>query len=152
MLLLDEAVGFLRERTRAHRSWEVTQVNELLTRMEAYDGLFVCSTNLMEDLDAAALRRFDLKIRLDYLRPAQAWTLFRELLKAGGACVPEKARWLPRLARLERLTPGDFALLVRRQRLAVGPLTAATLFEGLRREADFKADREGRGIGFTAEL
>lgn len=152
LLLLDEADGFLRDRTRAHRSWEVTQVNELLTRMEVFDGLFVCSTNLMEDLDAAALRRFDLKIRLDYLRPEQAWRLFRDTLKSRGVSVREKARWLPRLARIGRLTPGDFATVLRRERLAAEPLTAMTLFEGLRRESDFKADREGRGIGFTAEL
>jgi hypothetical protein len=120
--------------------------------MEAYDGLFVCSTNLMEDLDPAALRRFDLKIRFDYLRPEQAWRLFRAVLKEQGARIPAKADWLPRLGRLERLTPGEFATLVRRQRLAAGPLTPATLFEGLRRELSFKSGREGRGIGFTAHL
>jgi SpoVK/Ycf46/Vps4 family AAA+-type ATPase len=152
VLLLDEADGFLRDRTRARHSWEVTQVNELLTRMEAYDGLFVCSTNLMEDLDPAALRRFDLKIRFDYLRPEQAWRLFRAVLKEQGCRVPAKADWLPRLARLERLTPGDFATLVRRQRLATGPLTAGSLCEGLRRELSFKSGREERGIGFTAPL
>jgi len=66
--------------------------------------------------------------------------------------VPAKADWLPRLARLERLTPGDFATLVRRQRLATGPLTAGSLCEGLRQELSFKSGREERGIGFTAPL
>jgi len=55
--------SFLRDRTREHNAWEVTKVNELLTRMEAFEGLFVCSTNLIDDLDPAALRRFDLKVR-----------------------------------------------------------------------------------------
>ena len=72
--------------------------------------------------------------------------------RAGCAPLLDKTRWLPRLVRPGRLTPGDFATLVRRQRLAAGPLTAANLFEGLRREADFKAGREGRGIGFAADF
>ncbi|MEO5344259.1 MAG: AAA family ATPase, partial [Gammaproteobacteria bacterium SHHR-1] len=62
ILLLDEADSFLRDRTGAHASWEVTQVNELLTRMEAFDGIFIASTNLRDNLDAASMRRFDLKI------------------------------------------------------------------------------------------
>lgn len=33
-LLLDEADSFLSDRTQSHRSWEVTQVNEMLTWME----------------------------------------------------------------------------------------------------------------------
>jgi hypothetical protein len=106
----------------------------------------------MDDLDRAALRRFDLKIRFDYLRPEQAWKLFRAVLKEQGVRVPRKTVWLPRLMRLERLTPGDFATLVRRQRLAFGPMTAASLFAGLRGESAFKSSKEGRGIGFAAEL
>ena len=48
VLLLDEADSFLRDKNHARQSWEITQVNELLTQMEAYDGIFICSTNLMK--------------------------------------------------------------------------------------------------------
>jgi hypothetical protein len=144
--------SFLRDRTRVHNAWEATKGNEPLTRMEAFEGLFVCSTNLMDDLDPAALRRFDLKVRFVYLRPEQAWKLFRSVLNEQGVRVPRKADWLPRLARLERLTPGDFLTLVRRQRLALGRMAAASLFASLRGESAFKSGREGRGIGFAAEL
>ncbi len=152
VLLLDEADSFLRDRSGAHQSWEVTQVNELLTRMEAFEGVFVCSTNLIDDLDPASLRRFDLKIHFDYLRPEQSWRLFREVLKAQGARKPAKTQWLPRLAELDRLTPGDFATLVRRQRLAPGDLTALELYNGLFRESSFKTPNPGNPIGFAARI
>ena len=57
VLLLDEADSFLQARGRAERSWEVTQVNEMLTQMEDFPGIFFASTNLMDRLDEAALRR-----------------------------------------------------------------------------------------------
>lgn len=38
ILLLDEADSFLQSRQNAERSWEVSQVNELLTQMECYQG------------------------------------------------------------------------------------------------------------------
>jgi transitional endoplasmic reticulum ATPase len=152
LLLLDEADSLLRERARAHVSWEVTQVNEILTQLEGFDGLFLCCTNLMEDLDAASLRRFDLKIHFDYLRPGQAWTLFREVVVAHGGRSPSARAWKTRLATLPDITPGDFATVVRRQRLTAGPLRAATLLNGLAREVWARRRDKGRGIGFAAPL
>ena len=78
VLLLDEADSFLRDRTGATRSWEVSEVNEMLTQMECFNGIFIASTNLMGSLDPAALRRFDMKVKFDYLKPAQAWQLFKD--------------------------------------------------------------------------
>ena len=49
ILVLDEADSFLSDRRYASKSWEVTQVNELLTQMEAFEGIFVCTTNLLEN-------------------------------------------------------------------------------------------------------
>lgn len=40
-----EVCLFLADRRGAERNWEITQVNELLTQMEAFDGIFVCTTN-----------------------------------------------------------------------------------------------------------
>ena len=111
VLLLDEADSFLRDRKGAHRNWEVTQVNELLTQMEAYTGIFICSTNLMDDLDTASLRRFDLKIKLDYLKPDQAWTLFRQVVKEQGGRLTQPSKWKQQLSYYHNLTPGDFATI-----------------------------------------
>ena len=76
--LLDEADSFLQDRKDAQRSWEISQVNEMLTQIESFEGVFIASTNLMDSLDAAALRRFDLKVHFDYLKPGQAWAMFQD--------------------------------------------------------------------------
>ncbi|WP_307158105.1 hypothetical protein [Mariprofundus micogutta] len=34
----------------------------MLVQMENFDGLLICSTNLMDDLDQASLRRFAIKV------------------------------------------------------------------------------------------
>jgi SpoVK/Ycf46/Vps4 family AAA+-type ATPase len=152
VLLLDEADSFLRDRREARSAWEVTQVNELLVQMECFDGVFIVSTNLFESLDAAALRRFDLKVRFDYLRPEQAWTLFRETLRQSGARLTQPAVWQARLERLERLTPGDFAAVVRRQRLAPERLSAQGLLNALRAEVETSGRVTSRSIGFSVDL
>ena len=67
-LIFDEAYSLLADRRGAHRSWEVSQVNEMLTWMESHPLPFVCTTNDGERLDSASLRRFVFKARLGFLR------------------------------------------------------------------------------------
>ena len=43
----------------------------MLAQMENFDGDFIATTNLMDNLDKASLRRFDLKLEFDYLQPEQ---------------------------------------------------------------------------------
>lgn len=124
LLLFDEVDSFLRDRTTAHRSWEVTQVNELLTRMESFPGIFAAATNLREDLDAASLRRFDLKLGFDYLRPEQATALLRAHCRALGIGEPD-ADERAAVAALRTLTPGDFANVARQARFRALPEPAA---------------------------
>ena len=88
ILLLDEADSFLQDRRHAERSWELTQVNELLTQMENFNGVFVCATNFMEHLDQAAMRRFSFKLKFDYLKPDQSELLFNNTLKKLGGAQP----------------------------------------------------------------
>ncbi|MDX8406476.1 MAG: AAA family ATPase, partial [Mariprofundus sp.] len=78
VLVLDEADSLLRDRRGANQSWEVSQVNELLVQIENFDGLFICSTNLMDDLDQASLRRFAIKVEFDYLKPEQALAMLHK--------------------------------------------------------------------------
>ena len=117
VLVLDEADSFLRDRRTARQSWEVTQVNELLTQMEAFEGVFICTTNLMESLDAASLRRFAWKIRFDWLTPNQRWALFLQEFARLGGDVAEAMDYRAEIRRLEQLTPGDFAAVVRQYEL-----------------------------------
>lgn len=152
ILLLDEADSFLRDRGVAQHSWEVTQVNEMLTQMEAYDGIFICSTNLVDNLDSASLRRFDFKIHFDYLKVDQSWILFQQTLNDQGSVASVKKSFKKELSRLNNLTPGDFATVVRQHRLCKEQMDADLLLSGLFREADFKQPRESSRIGFTAEI
>ena len=80
VLLLDEIDSFLRDRTLSSHSWEVTQVNELLTQIENFEGVFIATTNLMDLLDPAALRRFDLKTKFDFLKLEQAKNYSKSIL------------------------------------------------------------------------
>lgn len=148
VLILDEADSFLSDRRDAHASWEVTQVNELLTQMEAFEGIFICTTNLMQKLDQASLRRFAFKLKFDYLRPAQREALFMQELGRLGGDVARAGEWLPNLKQLGQLTPGDFAVAVRQFELWGEVPDPGELFEQLRKECVAKG-APARGIGFT---
>ncbi len=147
VLVLDEVDSFLQERRGAERSWEVTQVNEMLTQMEAYAGVFVATTNLMDGLDSAALRRFDLKAKFDFMRTKQAVELLRRHCAALGLGAPDDEQ-VRRMGALTLLTPGDFAAVVRRH--AFQPLAdAAALFDALSAECALKPGAKA-AIGFIA--
>jgi SpoVK/Ycf46/Vps4 family AAA+-type ATPase len=147
LLLIDEVDSFLRERSGAGQSWEVTRVNEMLTQMESFSGVFIASTNLMDGLDQAALRRFDLKLRFDYLLPAQAELLLeRHCASLGlGAPAPQERE---RVRRQGKLTPGDFAAVARQHRFR--PLeTSAELVRALEQECALKQGK-ATGMGFLS--
>lgn len=150
VLLLDEADSFLQDRRGAVRSWEVTLVNEMLTQMESFQGVFICSTNLFDQLDAASLRRFAIKVRFDYMTDAQARRLFVATLRTLGASddavCDEHA--LRAIARLKRLTPGDFAAVVRQMRVTGESATAMGLLRALEQECAMKRDTTARVVGF----
>lgn len=146
ILLLDEADSFLADRKSARASWEVSQVNEMLTQMESFEGLFICSTNLMARLDEASLRRFALKIRFGYLKPDQRWQLLLDYLGRG---VPvEEARCRASLDQMNNLTPGDFACVRRQAELLGEKLSPEEWLARLQRECKAKPDQGGRPIGF----
>jgi transitional endoplasmic reticulum ATPase len=117
ILLLDEADSLLADRNHAQRQWEITQVNEMLTQMETFSGIFICTTNLMDKLDAASLRRFDFKVKFDYLSPDQRWALFQQEYQRLGGNLPSNPENLAilkqQVQRLTKLTPGDFAVVSR---------------------------------------
>lgn len=98
MLIIDEADSFLQNRNNAHRSWEVTQVNEMLTWMESHQYPFVCTTNLINSLDEASLRRFTFKVKFDFLTHEQVNSAIEHFFGIRDANVNIKG-----------LTAGDFA-------------------------------------------
>ena len=112
VLVFDEVDSFLQDRGMATRSWEVTQVNEMLVQMESFDGIFIATTNLIDNLDKACLRRFDLKLEFGYLLPEQSQNLFKKECTLLKVKFDENAA--KKVSNLGLLTPGDFAS-VRRQ-------------------------------------
>ena len=139
-LVFDEADSLLADRRFAARTWEVSQVNEMLTWMESHPLPFACTTNFAEHLDGATLRRFTFKLTLDYLAPEQALAAFRHYF----ALTPPA-----RVANLSNLTPGDCVVVRDRAEvlgLAQDPEALAAM---LREECEAKPDRPSR-IGFAA--
>ena len=112
VLVFDEVDSFLQDRSMAARSWEVTQVNEMLVQMESFEGIFIATTNLIDNLDKACLRRFDLKLEFGYLLPEQAQNLFKKECALLKVKFDENAS--KKVSNLGLLAPGDFAS-VRRQ-------------------------------------
>ncbi len=149
VLLLDEADSFLQDRRGAQRTYEVTEVNEMLQGMERFAGIFICTTNLMDSIDQAALRRFTFKIRFKSLTAAQRETMF--VVEAlGGDAAQLTPALAARLARLEQLCPGDFAAVKRQVEILAETLEPEEFVAQLEAEHRIKPEvREARGIGFT---
>lgn len=137
LLLIDEVDSFLQDRRSARSGWEVSLVNEMLTQMEAFPGVFIASTNLMDGLDQASLRRFDIKVQFDFLKPDQAFELLRRYCVQLFISAPSPAH-RAQLAKLCRLTPGDYAAVIRQHRFRpisgvdefIGALTAECTLKG----------------------
>jgi SpoVK/Ycf46/Vps4 family AAA+-type ATPase len=145
VLQFDEVDSLLGRRERAQHSWEVTQVNELLCQLEAFDGILVATSNRMESQDKAALRRFDLKINFRPLLADQQEALLEEFLKGIGLEATVLAR--RHVRNLVNVAPGDFAAVFRQHRFC--PVRDAEDFVGrLAKELTFKRHPGGRPIGF----
>jgi len=149
VLLLDEADSFLRSRRMAERNYEVSEVNEMLQGMERYAGVFVCTTNLFEDLDEAALRRFTFKIRFRPLMREQRERMFvAEALDGDVVRLTHEQR--QRLAALDQLAPGDFAAVKRQVDLLGTTFEPDEFLSQLEGEHRVKPEvRQQRGIGFV---
>ncbi|HHE9434720.1 TPA: AAA family ATPase [Haemophilus influenzae] len=117
ILVLDEVDTFLFSREGANRSWERSQVNEMLTQIERFEGLMVVSTNLIEVLDPAALRRFDLKLKFDYLTLKQRLDFAKQQAEILGLPLLSEED-LSQIESLNLLTPGDFAAVARRHQFS----------------------------------
>ena len=141
ILFFDEADSFLQDRTGAHQNHEVSKVNEILTRMENFKGIFIAATNFEQTLDSACRRRFAMKLGFGYLKPEgvhEIWNAFFPNVEC-----PES------VTRLPMLTPGDFNAV--NGRLCYLPESARTpeRIEGeLRKELAAKDSHAGRTIGF----
>lgn len=153
ILVLDEVDSFLQDRSGASVSWEISQVNEMLTQMESFAGIFIATTNFMDNLDRASIRRFDMKIEfkpLDFARLQKAFGLYAKHLGIGDyAAFLESTFGKRELEKLENICFGDFALIARGA--AFAPLESAEqLLEKLQEEARIKglSASSSKRVGF----
>ena len=144
-LLIDEIDSFIRNRADAKRSWEVTQVNEMLTQIESFPGILIASTNLVDQLDPASMRRFDIKLHFGYLLPNQVGRLLASYCKKLQLPAPTD-KDLKIAETLETATPGDFAAAARQHRFQPFP-SANELLAAIVEESEIKSSRT-RKIGF----
>ena len=139
-LVFDEADSLLGDRRYAVRNWEVSHVNEMLTWMESHPFPFACTTNLMDRLDVASLRRFTFKCHFDYLSAEQVQRAFEVFfnLQCPGAIADG----------LKGLTPGDFALVGKKAELLGFQPDPRGFEQLLQKELIEKGYHQERQIGF----
>ena len=148
ILLLNEADRFLQDRQGAQRNYEVTEINEMLQGMERCHGIFICTTNLMDRIDQAALRQFTFKIQFKPLTRSQRETLFVAEACSGDAVLLE-VTLSKHLAALDQLCPGDFAAVRRQANILNSEMTPLEFWEQLEAEHRIQPEvREARSIGF----
>lgn len=151
ILLIDEIDSFVQSRSTAVRAWEISMVNEMLTQMENFEGIFIASTNFDQQLDSALLRRFDLKMKFDYLSKDQLTLLVTEQLgkiemldKDELNLTAEKV--FQTLGTIQKCTPGDVAAVIRQHRFK--PILSLSDFVG-RLQLDLKLRHQDTcSIGF----
>jgi SpoVK/Ycf46/Vps4 family AAA+-type ATPase len=137
VLLFDEADSLLFDRTRARSSWEIGQVNEMLTWLDRHPFPVVAATNHPGSLDPATLRRFVFKLDLRPLGPERLRRAFEQFFHLEAPAG---------LSSLRNLTPGDFAVVARQLRHAPAN-DAEAILARLRDESRVKPDT-GVRIGF----
>jgi len=149
VLQLDEVDGFLQDRSKASRQWELTLVNQMLLEIENFDGVLIASTNLLDSLDEASLRRFDLAIKLDFLKPDIACALLLKVcIDLGFKDVD--VRMQARIRSLKQLAPGDFEQVMRRAKL-IPPQSVEVVIESLESACRLKKSSSSKAIGFLSE-
>ncbi|CAA6809300.1 MAG: ATPase, AAA family [uncultured Sulfurovum sp.] len=146
VLIFDEVDGFLAERGQAKVNWEVTQVNEMLVQMEKFDGIFVATTNLIDHLDTASLRRFDLKLEFKTLAPEQLEKIFISYAKELNIATPTGVE-LHEIRSMKKLTPGDFATIARQSKFKKID-SASEFLKRLKEEQKLKKSQDGGAMGF----
>jgi len=137
MLIFDEADSFLQSRKNARQSWEITAVNEMLTQMESAKHPFICTTNLIDNLDEAAMRRFVFKAKFDWLSNEQIVKSFHRFFGLDNVSVPK--HW--------KLSPGDFVAVKKRTDI-LGTIDEQEILEMVKNEYEIKKLDGSRPIGF----
>jgi SpoVK/Ycf46/Vps4 family AAA+-type ATPase len=145
LLLIDEVDSLLSDRSGAQRNWEVSLVNELLTQIDIFKGILIVTTNFLSHLDSASMRRFDLKVKFDYLKPEQVLCLWKKYSDDMLLSVVDLD--VETVQKMSTLTPGDFAN-IKRQSKFLPVVSSSDFLSRLQREVGLKNQSLNKGIGF----
>lgn len=149
VLVIDEVDSLIFSRNKAVRSWETSQTNEFLIAMERFNGILICTTNMIKEIDTASIRRFNHKIEFDYLKPEGNVIFYKKMLLPLTE-TPVDTETEYSLNKIKNLTPGDFKTV--RNRFAFylkDELEHRVFVEALEEEAVIKDIHKGiRYIGF----
>jgi len=146
ILFIDEADSFFTARESASRSWEITHTNELLTQMENFNGILICCTNLLDNLDKAAMRRFNWKIEFKPLKKDARLLLYQKYFPSPKTLSSEQQQ---RIMGIRGLTPGDIKSIWQRYRFSdQSNLPHDELIRALEKEIRYKQTEKAGSIGF----
>lgn len=167
ILVLDEADSFFQKRSGAVRSWEISQVNEILNAMEQFKGVLICTTNFIDNFDKASLRRFAYKVKFNYLSAEQRYISFESVFgkvvssgQTGGTAGTDGAdgkegidgiegieKIKEKLESINKLTIGDFKT-VYQQVLYEPEVKTGDIITLLAKESLLKEKGERKTVGF----
>ncbi|MDP3028616.1 MAG: AAA family ATPase [Deltaproteobacteria bacterium] len=147
VLFLDEADSFFVNRESAHRSWEVSQTNELLTQMENHHGILICCTNLLYNLDKAAMRRFQWKVEFKPLTREGKVSLYQKYFGPARGKLTPKQR--DRITDINNLTPGDIKAVWQRYRFSSEKdISHDDIIGAIEKEVEYRGECPKPKIGF----
>lgn len=131
MLIIDEGDHFISDRSKHVRSWETSRSEEMLQQIEIHEYPVIFTTNLINNVDKAAMRRFTYKTEFKYLTKDQiklAWKIYFPDAK------------LPEDIYLSKLCPGDFSTVKKRAEFEDYLTDSIKLYESLENEIKMKKE------------
>ena len=139
ILVIDEGDHFISERSKHLRSWETSRTEEMLQQIENHPYPVIFTTNLMNNIDKAAMRRFTYKTKFDYLTNDQVKVAWKDFFP--------KAK-LPTEIHLSKLCPGDFATVYKKAEFEGYLTDTSMIYKKLQEEQDMKKELEDYSIKF----
>jgi len=106
ILLLDEIDSLAMNRATTNKEYSRTMTNQLLTSLDEFEGIVICTTNFIKLLDPAVIRRFYLKMEFSFLTHDQQKLAFKKFFKSRF-----RNKQIPNI---EMLTTGDFKVVKER--------------------------------------
>ena len=150
VLFIDEADSVFINRQTANRSWETSQTNEILTQMENFSGILICCTNLLENLDEAAMRRFAFKIKFLPLTTEGKLRLYRKYFQALEGVLSTEVE--ARISKIRNLCLGDIKAVWQRLQMLgrLESLPHTEVVSELEKEVSYKRGGNKMAMGFGA--